>query len=92
AGLWEAPELYWQKSPLAHAQALETPTLVVHAEQDHRCPIDQGETWFAALVARGVPARFLRVPEEGHELSRSGRPDRRVKRLKEIVDWLAGYL
>ena len=92
AGLWEAPELYWQKSPLAHAQALETPTLVVHAEQDHRCPIDQGETWFAALVARGVPARFLRVPEEGHELSRSGRPDRRVKRLEEIVDWLAGYL
>ncbi len=88
AGLWEAPELYWQKSPLAHAQALQTPTLVVHAEQDHRCPIDQGETWFAALVSRGVPARFLRVPEEGHELSRSGRPDRRVKRLEEIADWL----
>ncbi|WP_456412836.1 alpha/beta fold hydrolase [Oceanithermus profundus] len=92
AGLWEAPELYWQKSPLAHAHALKTPTLVVHAEQDHRCPIDQGETWFAALVSRGVPARFLRVPEEGHELSRSGRPDRRVKRLEEIVDWLTQYL
>ena len=92
AGLWEAPELYWQKSPLAHAHAIETPTLVVHAEQDHRCPIDQGETWFAALVSRGVPARFLRVPEEGHELSRSGRPDRRVKRLEEIADWLTQHL
>ena len=92
AGLWEAPELYWQKSPLAHARALETPTLVVHAEEDHRCPIDQGETWFAALIKRGVPARFLRVPGEGHELSRSGRPDRRVKRLEEIVAWLVNYL
>ena len=92
AGLWEDPVRYWQKSPLAHAHALKTPTLVVHAERDHRCPIDQGETWFAALVSRGVPARFLRVPEEGHELSRSGRPDRRVKRLEEIVDWMAGYL
>ncbi len=92
AGLWEAPELYWRKSPLAHAHALKTPTLVVHAEQDHRCPIDQGETWFAALISRGVPARFLRVPEEGHELSRSGRPDRRVKRLEEIIGWLTQYL
>ena len=92
AGLWEDPQLYWDRSPLAHAAGLKTPTLVVHAEQDQRCPIDQGETWFAALLSRGAPARFLRVPEEGHELSRSGRPDRRVKRLEEIVDWLAGYL
>ncbi len=92
AGLWEDPARYWQKSPLAHAHALETPTLVVHSEQDHRCPIDQGETWFAALVNRGVPARFLRIPEEGHELSRSGRPDRRVKRLEAIVDWLTRHL
>ncbi|WP_456411765.1 alpha/beta fold hydrolase [Oceanithermus sp.] len=92
AGLWEDPQLYWDRSPLAHAAGLKTPTLVVHAEQDHRCPIDQGETWFAVLVSQGVPARFLRVPEEGHELSRSGRPDRRVKRLEEIVDWLADYL
>ncbi|GEM89546.1 S9 family peptidase [Oceanithermus desulfurans] len=92
AGLWEDPSRYWQQSPLAHAHALKTPTLVVHAEQDHRCPIDQGETWFAALVSRGVPARFLRVPEEGHELSRSGRPDRRVKRLEEILDWFTQRL
>jgi len=92
ADLWEDPQFYWQKSPLAHAAALETPTLVVHAEEDHRCPIDQGETWFAALVKRGVPSRFLRVPGEGHELSRSGRPDRRVKRLEEIVAWLQKYL
>lgn len=92
AGLWQNPALYWDKSPLAHAEGLATPTLVVHAEQDQRCPIDQGETWFAALVSQGVAARFLRVPEEGHELSRSGRPDRRLKRLEEIVDWFARYL
>ena len=30
---------------------------------------------------------FLRVPGEGHELSRSGRPDRRLARLEAIVDW-----
>ena len=92
ASPWEAPEVLWSKSPLRLAHQVQAPTLVVHAEEDHRCPVDQGETWFTALWERGVPVRFLRVPEEGHELSRAGRPDRRVKRLEEILAWFERYL
>jgi acylaminoacyl-peptidase len=66
---------------------VKTPTLVVHSEADHRCPIDQGETWYTALFHLEVKARFFRVPEEGHELSRSGRPDRRLARLRAYLDW-----
>ena len=84
---WERPEVLWEKSPLRLVHQVRTPTLVVHSEQDHRCPIDQGETWYTALLHLGVKARFFRVPEEGHELSRSGRPDRRVARLKAYLDW-----
>jgi dipeptidyl aminopeptidase/acylaminoacyl peptidase len=84
---WEAPEVLWEKSPLRLVHRVRTPTLVVHSEQDHRCPIDQGETWYTALLHLGVKTRFFRVPEEGHELSRSGRPDRRVARLRAYLDW-----
>ncbi|GLV48029.1 peptidase S9 [Thermus sp. LT1-2-5] len=84
---WERPEVLWEKSPLRLVHRVKTPTLVVHAEADHRCPIDQGETWYTALYHLGVKARFFRVPEEGHELSRSGRPDRRLARLRAYLDW-----
>lgn len=89
---WENPEVLWQKSPLSLAHQVQTPTLVVHSEQDHRCPIDQGETWYTVLLQKGVPTRFFRCPEEGHELSRAGRPDRRIARLNAYLDWFKAYL
>lgn len=82
----------WQMSPLKHAGNVRTPTLIIHAEEDHRCPVEQGEQWFTALKARGVPVRFVRFPGEDHELSRSGRPDRRVRRLHEYLRWLHTYV
>lgn len=84
---WKDPGVLWEKSPLKYADRVRTPTLVVHAEEDHRCPIDQGETWYTVLFDRGVKTRFFRVPGEGHDLSRSGRPDRRVARLKAYLEW-----
>jgi dipeptidyl aminopeptidase/acylaminoacyl peptidase len=80
-------ERLWERSPLKHVNSVSTPTLIIHAEEDHRCPIEQGEQWFVALRRLGVEARFVRFPFENHELSRSGRPDRRVRRLREILDW-----
>jgi dipeptidyl aminopeptidase/acylaminoacyl peptidase len=92
AAPWDRPEVLWQKSPLSLVHQVRTPTLVVHSEQDHRCPIDQGETWYTLLLQQGVPTRFLRVPEEGHELSRGGRPDRRVARLNAYLEWWNTHL
>ena len=82
----------WQLSPLRYATDVKTPCLIVHSEEDHRCPIEQAEQWFVALKTVGVPVRFVRVPSENHELSRSGRPDRREYRLREYLDWLGEWL
>ncbi len=82
----------WNLSPLKYAAQVKTPCLIVHSEEDHRCPIEQSEQWFVALKSQGVPTRFVRVPGESHELSRSGRPDRRLFRLREYLDWLENYL
>ena len=85
---WDDTERLWDRSPLKHVANVRTPTLVIHSELDHRCPIEQGEQWFSALKVLGqAETRFLRFPDEGHDLSRSGRPDRRIERLEAIVGW-----
>lgn len=85
---WNDMAKLWGQSPLKHVSKVRTPTLILHAEEDHRCPIEQAEQWFIALKRIGkAPARLIRFPDEGHELSRSGRPDRRIQRLEAILDW-----
>jgi dipeptidyl aminopeptidase/acylaminoacyl peptidase len=74
-------------SPLAQAHLIETPTLIIHSEDDHRCPIEQAEQLFMALLRNGTPAEFLRFPGEGHEMSRSGSPRHRLERFEAILDW-----
>lgn len=85
-------ERMWEKSPLRLAEGVETPTLILHSEDDFRCPIEQGEQYFIALLERGVPTEMLRFPGEGHEMSRSGKPLHRKERLEAILDWHNRYL
>jgi dipeptidyl aminopeptidase/acylaminoacyl peptidase len=61
---------------------VRTPTLVLHAEADHRCPIEQAEQYFHALLRNGTPAELLRFPGEGHEMSRTGTPRHRLERFE----------
>lgn len=88
-GAWKT---WWEKSPLAYVDQVATPTLVLHSENDHRCPIEQAEQWFMALLRNGVPTEFLRFPGESHELSRSGGVAHRVERFEAILDWHGRYL
>lgn len=83
---------YWKHSPIAYIGNARTPTLVIHNENDHRCPIEQGEQVFVALKRLGVDTGFVRFPEEFHGLSRTGRTDRRIARLNSILGWFEGHL
>ncbi len=89
---YERPEFYLQHSPLSHVQNVKTPTMIMHSENDLRCPIEQGEQWFVALKLHGVETEFIRFPNESHGLSRTGRPDRRVERLERAVDWFDRHM
>lgn len=80
-----------ERSPLRHAQAVTTPLLLLHAENDYRCPIEQAEQFFVALRRLGREVRFVRFPDESHGMSLQGRPDRRLARLNLILDWLAEH-
>ncbi len=85
-------EKLWARSPLKYLGAAKTPTLIIHSEQDHRCPIEQGEQAFVALRRMGVESEFVRFPDSPHGLSRVGRTDRRIARLNHIVRWFDKYL
>lgn len=80
------------QSPQAVVEQVRTPTLVVHSEQDLRCPLSQAERYYAALRRGGVDAELLVFPGENHELSRAGRPRHRVERFDAILEWFGRYL
>lgn len=90
--VWEDVENHWRQSPLKYVAKIKTPTLIIHNEQDLRCGIEQGEQFFVALRRLGVETELVRFPDETHDLSRSGRTDRRVARLRHILSWFDRYL
>ncbi|HWO75095.1 MAG TPA: S9 family peptidase [Bacillus sp. (in: firmicutes)] len=85
-------EKLWKHSPLAYADKIETPLLILHSEKDYRCPIEQAEQLFIALKRQKKTTKFIRFPESNHELSRSGKPNLRLKRLEAIRDWFIEYV
>jgi acylaminoacyl-peptidase len=55
-----------------YVENVQTPVMLIHSEQDLRCPIEQAEQFFTALKFLKKEAVFVRFPNENHELSRSG--------------------
>ena len=82
----------WDHSPIKYFGNVKTPTMVIHSEQDHRCPIEQGEQVFVALKRQGIDSEMVRFPDSPHGLSRMGRTDRRIFRLNSILRWFDKYL
>jgi dipeptidyl aminopeptidase/acylaminoacyl peptidase len=89
---WDNLENYWRQSPISAIGNATTPTLVIHSENDLRCPIEQGEQVFVALKKLGVETEMIRFPEEPHGLSRGGRTDRRIERLDHMLRWFDRHL
>ena len=80
------------QSPLTYVDRIRTPMLLIHSEQDWRCPIEQVQRLFVALKQRKVEVELLLFPGEGHELTRSGLPSHRVARFEAVLDWWQRHL
>ena len=96
---WEAPGYPWEDldyfiriSPVLHADKVETPLLLEHAEEDHLCPLMQAEEMFTALMALGKPVELLYFLGESHHMLRGGKPGNRVERLDRVAAWLNAYV
>jgi acylaminoacyl-peptidase len=89
---WDDPEYFREISPLTYADRIRTPLLIQHSERDIRTTIAQAEALFTVLRSLRRPVRLLRVPDENHELTRSGTPYRRVENLRVVEDWFGHFL
>ena len=85
-------EKVWEQSPLKHARNIKTPLLFIHSDADYRCPIEQAMQLYTAITMNGVESKFVWFKGENHDLSRSGKPQARLKRLKEIKAWMDLHL
>lgn len=81
-----------RQSPLAQVHRVRTPTLVIHSEDDLRCPIEHAQRYYHALWSQGVESELLIFPGENHELSRSGTPWHRRSRFEHQLRWWARFL
>lgn len=86
------PAAYLARSPISFVREMTTPLLIVHSEEDLRCPMSQAEELFVALRLLGREPVLVRFPGEDHELSRSGSPRHRIERAEIILEWFRRHL
>ncbi|OLS01844.1 alpha/beta hydrolase family protein [Tissierella creatinophila] len=89
---WNDFNQLWNSSPMKYADKVTTPTLFIHSEEDYRCWLPEGIQMFTSLKYHGVESRLCMFRGENHELSRSGKPKHRIRRLVEIKNWFEKYL
>ena len=92
AGLLEHPEELLRMSPITYVRDIRTPMLILHAEDDLRCNVEQADQLYVALRMLGRDVEYHRFPGEGHELSRSGSPKHRIQRAEIILDFFRRHL
>jgi dipeptidyl aminopeptidase/acylaminoacyl peptidase len=85
-------QFYWNMSPIKYVRRMKTPLLIIHSEQDHRCPVSQAEELYVALKLLGRDVEMVHFPGEPHGLSRHGSPRKREKRLELIMKFIKPYL
>lgn len=86
---WEDMEAVLRWSPLAHTAAMTTPTLVIHGELDYRVVVTQGLTLYGILKQKGVDARLIYYPDEGHWIEK---PQNSIHWYGEFMAWLERYI
>ena len=86
------PARWPAQTPLAHADKINIPLLILHWEGDLRVPFEQAQRMFAALRARRAPVELMVFPGGDHGVSRAGPPDHRLMRFEVILEWFDRHL
>ncbi|MEL6148174.1 MAG: S9 family peptidase [Chloroflexota bacterium] len=89
---WRDLQSSWEQSPIAHIASVTTPLLIIHSDEDWRCPPEQAEQMFAALRWMGKTVELVMFEGESHGLSRGGRPGNRIERQRRILGWFNKYM
>lgn len=88
---WESEEAYLKPSPIRYVKNVKTPLLIVHGENDLRCPIEQAEQLYAALIKQKKTVEFVRFPGEPHGIG-SVKPSHMKDYFEHMLRWFNKYL
>ena len=88
----DARDEFLRHSPITYAPNVRTPVLLLHGENDLRCPIEQSEQYFVALKRLGKTVEFVRFPDSTHAFRKSGHPGMIVEYYRRLLDWLERYI
>ena len=72
--LWDSEDFIMERSPIRYAPRVSTPLLIIHSEQDYRCPLEQAEQWYVALKRLGKTVEFVKFAGENHCFLARGNP------------------
>lgn len=92
AHTWDDPQRFLDRSPITFVKNVKTPLLILHSENDHRCPMEQAEQFYTALKYLKQTVEFVRYPDESHGITRGGTPSRRFDHQARTRDWLERFL
>ncbi len=81
-----------RNSPLTYVDQIRTPLLIMHADEDLRTGVSQSEMLYKSLKALGRPVEYVRYPEAGHDLSRTGDPGQRLDRVLRIYEFFERHI
>ena len=81
-----------RESPFTYVNRIRTPLLIMHASNDLRTGVSQSEMLFRALAAQGKLVEYVRYPNAGHDLSRTGDPLHRLDRLNRIIEFFERFI
>jgi dipeptidyl aminopeptidase/acylaminoacyl peptidase len=84
----QVPELMAERSPIAYANRVRTPTIVLAGRNDTRCPFDQAVTWVEAVRSAGGRVELYEY-ETGHV---SFDIDEIVRQMRAILDFLTRHI
>jgi dipeptidyl aminopeptidase/acylaminoacyl peptidase len=86
------PARWRVQSPLAFADRIRTPMLILHWEGDLRVPFEQAQRLFSALRSRRRTVELVVFPGGNHNTSRNGPPAERIARFAAILEWFGRHL
>jgi dipeptidyl aminopeptidase/acylaminoacyl peptidase len=82
------------RSALTFADRITTPLLLLHAENDLRCPFSESLQLFVALRKRKHTVELVRYPGVSHLIDwpDCGAPEQRADRLRRTIEWFERYV
>lgn len=86
---WDNPGQYWDRSPLAHINQANTPTLVATGGADERVHPAQAMELHQALRMKGVPTELVIYPRQPHGLRDRAH---QVDFMERLAGWFNRYL